>query len=59
MEANINAEVEGLRRSRLFDSVDVVTANDTLKPDIADYPHLLWYQVGTTGPNFTGRWYGG
>jgi len=48
---------EGVKRSNLFDSVEVVERNDTENPPDTGYDYVLWHKVGTTGPNHTGRWY--
>jgi S1-C subfamily serine protease len=48
---------EALKRSNLFDAVDVVVQNDTEDPPFDGYDYLVFFQVGTVGPNHTGLWY--
>jgi S1-C subfamily serine protease len=54
----LTSEIDGLRRSNLFGAVQQVTLNDTTEPKVAGADYILWFQVRTTGPNFTGRWIG-
>ncbi|MBV8650073.1 MAG: trypsin-like peptidase domain-containing protein [Alphaproteobacteria bacterium] len=55
---SLRADADGLRQSGLFNEVNVVERNDTEDPDFDGYDYLIWFQVGTSGPNHTGRWYG-
>ncbi|HVJ54525.1 MAG TPA: serine protease [Aliidongia sp.] len=46
-----------LSQTNLFDHADIVLRNDTEDPPMDGYDWLVWYKVGTTGPNHTGQWY--
>jgi len=52
------AVADAIRRGNLFDSVQVVEQNDTESPANPGYDYIIWYQVGTTGANHTGAWFG-
>jgi S1-C subfamily serine protease len=54
----LNNVVGALRKSNLFDLIDLIERNDTENPGFEGHDYLVWYQIGTTGANHTGNWYG-
>ena len=49
---------EAIRRANLFDTVDVAVRNDTENPTDTGYSYIFRFEIGTTGRNHTGQWYG-
>jgi S1-C subfamily serine protease len=58
-KADLQAGIDGLKRSGMFDTVDVSERNAVEAPDLEGADYLVWYSVRTTGPNNTGNWVGG
>jgi len=55
--ASQQSVADSIRRSNLFDSVEVSVRNDTEDPPATGYDYVLWMKVATTGANHTGQWY--
>lgn len=55
--SEVQAIVDGIKRSNLFDKIHENIQNDTTNPPSGGYDYVLWLKVGTTGPNNTGQWY--
>ncbi len=56
-QASFQTVVDSVKRSKLFDSVEVSVRNDTESPPDLGYDYVLWVKVATTGPNHTGQWF--
>ena len=47
-----------IERTGAFTSSEIVEQNDVRDPDFAGADFLVWYQVRTTNPDYTGTWTG-
>jgi S1-C subfamily serine protease len=58
-QSDLRSRIDALKKSAIFDSLEVAETNATESPDLDGADYLVWYQVRATGPNNTGAWVGG
>jgi S1-C subfamily serine protease len=52
------AVANAIVRARLFQTIQIVERNDTVEPAMDGYSYVIWFQVKSVRPDFTGPWIG-
>jgi S1-C subfamily serine protease len=52
------AQANALMRARIFQKAEIAERNDTVAPVMEGYDYLIWFQVKSVRPDFTGPWTG-
>jgi S1-C subfamily serine protease len=57
-QLDLRTFADALDKAGAFETVEVVEQNDVRNPDLGTMDYLVWYQVRTTLPDYTGPWLG-
>jgi S1-C subfamily serine protease len=52
----IRAQAAAIGRAKIFEKADLSERNDTAAPTMDGYDYLIWFQVKSMRPDFTGAW---